>query len=130
MYKFFVSFACFLLKKELPLSEKNRLTRAILQNLDALPLEDVFQTNTEGELVVKGKVISPSEVRILQESAASALRNRAFILIREQVIYEALVHGVHKANGDSGQLFMRAALWWEQKQEEKLRSLAGSSSLS
>lgn len=126
--KLAVSLACYLLKQELSIEQKNRLSISILDSLEALPLATTFSYSEEDELLVNGKVISIEQAIVIRESAKVALDNKALVLIRDQVAYEAIVNGVHKVNGDSGQLFMRAALWWEQECHKLLLSLAGRSS--
>lgn len=123
-----VKLVCFLLKRNLTLENRNKLSASVLDSLGALPLHNMFEINEEGELLVGGKVVSVDKAIQLKEYANSALDNQVLNLIREQVAYEAVVHGVHKANGDIGQLFMRNALWWEQRVLDHLKSLAGRSS--
>jgi hypothetical protein len=127
MFKnFLIKIVCFLLKKSnLSLEQKNILSTSILDVLNALPLKESLALNEQGELELNGKVVDADKAIQLKESANVALGNLANILIAEQVNYEAIVNGVHRFNGDSGQLFMRAALWWEQERKKKLESLAG-----
>ncbi len=124
--KWAVQFSCFLLEKaDLSVVSRNKLSAKIVESLDALPLKEIFKFDEEGNFLVSGKVIGIDEAKILHEHAKLALINKAEILIKDQIAYEAVVNGIHKTNGDLGQLFMRAGLWWEQQREKHLKSLAG-----
>jgi hypothetical protein len=128
--KLAIKLVYFLFKnREFTIEQKNKLSVLILNSLNALPLKESIEQNENGELVIRGDVVDVEKARKLTSSAISALENQSLRIIREQVAYEAIVNGVHKFNGDSGQLFMRAALWWEQESEKKLKFLAGQGSL-
>ncbi len=118
----------FLDKADLSVENRNTLSRKILKNLGALPLEETIGKNEAGELTVAGREVDMDKAKQLNSAANVALDNQAENLIREQVAYEAITNGVYKTTGDMGQLFMRAALWWEQEREKHLKFLAGRSS--
>jgi len=123
--KIAVKFACFLLSKNLSFELKNKLVTAVLDSLDALPLKETITINENGETEIEGKVIDIEKAIQIREYANSALDNPVEKIIKEPVAYEAIVNGVHKTTGDAGQLFMRAALWWEQTRENHLKKLSG-----
>lgn len=105
------------------LEERNLITGALLDTLGAIPLTDILYSD-EG-LVVEGKQVDDMAVaRNLRESAYSALSNRAFTLIREQVKYEAFIAAAKTAKDASELIFYRAALWWGEQVERKLQLLA------
>lgn len=112
------------LSKKLTLQERNLFTGLILDKLDAAPLSAILHIGDNGEILVNGSPIELEMAQILHTAANAALDNRAEKLIKEQVLWVALVNGVH--NGDSPEklYFYRSAIWWEQQRERILHFLA------
>lgn len=113
----------FLRKKELSVEERNLITGVLLDSLGAVPLRDILYA--DDTLVVDGTPIDDLQAaRNLRESADAALTNRALSLIREQVKYESFNAAARTAADAKDLLFYRAALWWGEQVEKKLRFLA------
>lgn len=91
---------------------------------EAVPLRDIITLSEDGELFLQGKAASMGDVLGLREAATTALNNRAFNLIREQVQYESFVGAATKAVTGEDLIFYRAALWWGQQMESHLKLLA------
>lgn len=61
----------------------------------------------------------------LRESARAAKSNFSLAFIHEQVLYAAIVHGVHKLETPEQSYFSRAAIWWGQQEQQFIAELAG-----
>lgn len=114
----------FVLKLNLSVEGRNRITVHLLDTLHALPLGDIIAENEDGFLTINGRTLDMEKARQLQIAADAALRNQSLSLIREQVKYEASIGAAVKATSVIDLLFYRAALWWGQEEEKYLRILA------
>lgn len=106
--------------------DRNLITGVLLDAVGALPLRDILYTDENSmELVVNGKPVDDMQIaRNLRDSAKAALSNRAFNLIKEQVAYEAASQAARQVKTIQDLIFMRAALWWGEQVDQKLRLLA------
>lgn len=124
--KLAVKLTVFLLKRvDLPVEERLILTTLVLKRLAALPIHDIIVINEQGSLLVNGEQIGVDVATALRYSAKVALDNQALKLIRNQVLYTAIVEGVHKHLTPEDSFFSRAAIWWNQKELDFLKALAG-----
>lgn len=113
-----------LLKGNLTLEDRNKIVVHILDLIQAIPLRDTIYLDNDGNLVVNGRSLSMEEMMQLRESAGAALENQALTLIRQQVMYEATGVSVFKGKNDLDLYFSRAAIWWGNQVEAKLKLLA------
>lgn len=113
-----------LLKKKLTPEQHNEIVVHILDSLHAMPLTDIIIASEAG-LFVQGKEVGIEQGSILRNAAMQMTRNKAWSLIREQVVYESFVGSSVKAVKPEDLLFYRAALWWGQQEEKYLRLLIG-----
>lgn len=111
--------------KRLSIEDHGLLTTSILNKLSALPLRDMICTDDNGRLVVNGKVVTMEAAQALRESARSAQTNFALNFVHEQVLYTAVVHGVHKLEKPEQSFFSRAAIWYAEEEKKYLKALAG-----
>ena len=117
---------CFALKNaKLSISNRALLTTCLLDKLTALPLGDMIKTDDQGRLVVNNRVVTLEVAARLRESARAAKVNFALNFIHEQVLYAAIVHGVHKLETPEQSYFSRAAIWWGQQEKGFIARLAG-----
>lgn len=112
------------LSRDLSLAERNLFTELVLDRLDALPLHDIITVGDEGELLINGSVVDLEKARDLHVLANAALDNKAEKLIDEQVMWAAMVNGLHKGDTPEKLYFYRAAIWFGQQRENLLRLLA------
>lgn len=108
----------------LSLDERLVLSQAVLENLGGAPLADIISIDDSGSLVIKGRSLEADVWLKLRDSARGAKASTAFNLVREQVLYEAIKLGVHKADNSNQMFFARAAIWWGQQEEKYLSLLA------
>lgn len=114
----------FLRKTDLSVENRSVLTTCLLDKLAALPLSDMIKTDGQN-LIVNGRIMNAETVRRLRESARAAQANIALRFVHEQVLYAAVVHGVHKLEKTEQSFFSRAAIWWGQQEKQNLAVLAG-----
>lgn len=126
--KFYSKLAQFALKRaDLSIQDSATLSRIVLDKLRGLPLKDMIQADGFGNVLINGKPVDQELLANLRESARGALVNQAFLLIQEQVAFNAIKVGIHTAQDYAQLFFARSAIWWGQQQMELLRILAGQS---
>lgn len=114
-----------LLKSKFSLKNKLILTNIILENLDALPLYDIIKVNEEGTLLINNRPVDFETASKLRDSAKGLMNNYARKVIREQVKFAAITHGIHHAELPEQMLFAKSALWWGDQEEEVIKILSG-----
>lgn len=125
--KIATNLAVFVLKRaSLSVTDRNKLVIHLLDKLGALPFRDIITVDEQGSLLVSGRTVTMEQARVLRDSARGALDSQAFRIIREQVLFQAVTLGTHKAEDEKQMFFARAAIWWGQREDEFLRLLAGS----
>jgi hypothetical protein len=75
-------------------------------------------------MLINGKYVEVDKILQLRDSARVVLENKAFKLIREQVVFTAVALGVHTVETERQMLFARAAIWFGQQEEKFLQALA------
>ena len=112
-------------KSNLSLEDRNNLTTAVLDKLEALPLRAIIENNEEGILLVNGREVDLEKAGMLRTNAKSLLESPLHKLIHQQVAFTAITMGVHKVKTVEEMIFARAALWWGQQEISLLKLLAG-----
>ena len=113
-----------LLNKKLSLEQRNFLTNVILDNLDALPIRGIIDTNDAGEILINGSSLDYEKAMQIRESAKLADDNSVLKLVREQVTYTAIVNGINKATTLENMNFYKAAVWFGQEEDRIIKILA------
>lgn len=111
-------------RSDLTLKQRNEIIIHILDNLQGLPISGIIKVNDEGEVLLNGRSLDLDKVRQLRESAMLALDNQAIKIVNQEVLYAAIVGGLHKATSDNDLYFYRAAIWFGQQVEMQLKILA------
>lgn len=125
-----VTIACYLLKLPLSLKNRTRLVSAILDRLNAVPLQSIINFRDDGALLVDGKSLTYEQAKALQESAKAMQDSYAREIVREQVAYIAGTRGVTEGDTPEKLYFYRAAMWSMLQEDELYRALAGQQELS
>lgn len=115
-------------RADLSIEDRALLTTAVLDKLVALPIRDIITVDEKKSIFVNGKPLDFEQAVQLRESARGALANHAMRLVRQQVLYAAVVAGVHKVESPAQMFFSRAAIWFGKEEEALLRMLAGEDS--
>lgn len=111
-------------RSDLTIQERTLCTGLVLDKLEALPLRDIITSSDEGILINKIPV-SVEKLRLLRESAKSALSNQALDYIGQQVVWLAIQRGIHNADTPEKLYFYRAAIWFSEQLKAHLETLAG-----
>lgn len=119
-----VRLACWLLKLPLNIQERTRLTGAILESNNALPLSDFVSIYDNGSVRIGTQLYSYDEASNIRESARAALESRARRAISTQVESTASQRGIVEGDIPEKLYFYRAAIWWGRQEEEILERLA------
>lgn len=112
-------------RTDLSMSDRMLLTTMLFDKIGALPLRDMIRVNEEGRLLVNGRLVGVEAARKLRESARAELNSYARKFISEQVLYTAVVMGVHKMETPEQSVFSRAAIWYKQQEDIWLNLLGG-----
>lgn len=94
----------------------------LIRSIGGLPIKDIITHDIDGTMVIRGKKITPQQVTALQQSAEALRENPAYLLIKEQVSFEAVKYGVHSSLSFDMLLISKSAIWIQQ-QENRLISL-------
>lgn len=117
-------FAVFLIRsKKLSGEHKMRIMNALLVNVYALPIQDIVKLDQNGTLLVRGRQLTIEQAQSLIQSAAGLKDNFARKLIQEQVKFEAVKIGIHKALDNDALMFSKAALWYIEQEEAILSEI-------
>lgn len=119
-----VHLACWLLKLPLNIQQRTKLIGAVLDRLDAVPLDEVIKVH-DGNLFIQGEQVDYDKASKVRESAHAMLNNQAHQLVREQVAVLAGTRGVVEGDTPEKLYFYRAAIWSMLQQEELYSQLAG-----
>lgn len=101
------------------------LTNAILDKLAVVQSGDILTVESSGRLAINGQQLEYEYARMLSESARAMLTSTARNVVRKQVEYVAVTHGIHKAETPEQMLFAKAAIWYGQEEDKIYRLLAG-----
>lgn len=113
----------YLLKhRTLKLEDKMRVTNALLQNIDSLPITDVI-TYKDGVVTIGGKKLDFEQAQNIIVSARALEDNLFRKIIREQVNYEAIKMGIHNGLSPDTILFAKAALWYNEQEQQVLNNI-------
>lgn len=115
------------LLKSKRLSAKNRvvLINALMDKMNAVPLQSLIAKDNAGNLYVAGRKLSGDEAWKLRENASMLLRSNARKLVQDQVRFTAIDKGFLKNDLDDVTLFYKAAIWFSQEENAVYESIAG-----
>lgn len=117
--------AFFLKSKRLSLKDRAVLLTEVMHSLDTVPLRAIIQVDESLRILVNGRPVDNEQLLVLRESARALLNSPVRRLVREQVRFAAIDTGFLKNPGDlEREIFYKAALWYDQEQEQLFQSLA------
>jgi hypothetical protein len=123
MEKLVLKLICRLLKRDWSLASRNRLVGEVMVSVDALPVKDII-TERDGRLYINNKPIELEQAIRLKEGARAILNNSVYKLVKEQVAFQAVTLGFHKAETERQILFGKAAIWHGQQEKVLLELLS------
>ena len=92
-----------------------------------LPIRNIIEVSENGSLVINGKELDPEEMKLLQDNAKNLRDNRAFGLIQDQVLHNALSFGLNASTTLEMLYTSKAAVWWGMEQNKLIKLIAGES---
>lgn len=104
--------------------ERQMLTAMLLDRLGALPLHAKIIVDGTGKVIVNGRSLEPDFAHQLKQAAVAMERNAARKLVRDTVVYMAILDGVHRNINPEMGLFAKAAIWFHQQEDELYKKLA------
>ena len=121
--RFGIALACRLLRQSLTLQERTKLTGAILEGLDAVPLVEALKIDGT-QVTAQGRMLDYAKTAQLRASARAMLNNDAHALVREQVLVMAGTRAVIEGDTPEKLYFYRAAIWMLLYYEQLYHDLA------
>ena len=109
--------------KQLSKEDRALILNALLESVQALPLNDLITFDVQGTLRVNGKQLEPEQMVQLREGAVSLEKNWAYRLIKDQTLYEAIKMGVHSSLTLDMVLMSKAAIWVIQNENKIINQL-------
>lgn len=117
---------CALLKgAHLSVQDRTLLTAAMLDTLNAFPLSDILSIDEEGKMLLQGKPVEYTQARALREGARAILRMPTEKVIRDAILFKAIVMGIHQGDSPEKVMFSKVAIWFVQERDTFLHMLAG-----
>ena len=113
-------------RARLSIQDRSLLTVVLLDKLGMIPASDIIKIDQVAGLKIGGKPISVEEAATLRASARKVLAEPAWKIVHDQITFEAIKLGIHKASTPEEVYFSKVALWWKQ-QELELFSAFGQS---
>lgn len=123
--KFVKLIAWLLRRSSIKIQDRIVLTNAILDKLAVVQSCDILTVDDSGKLAINGQQLEYEYARALRDSARMMLSSTARSIVRKQVEYIAVTHGIHKAETPEQMLFAKSAIWYGQEEDKIYRLLAG-----
>ena len=127
MQRFVIQIIAWLLSKNLSIQNRTLLINLVLDRLSSLPIKNIIVLNENGSLVINGKELDQEEMHLLQDNAKNLRDNRAFGLIQDQVLHNALSFGLNASTTLEMLYTSKAAVWWGMEQNKLIKLIAGES---
>lgn len=115
--------------KKISLEDRDLILNSLLTSIHALPTDDVITFGTNGTVRVGNKELAADQAIALREGAVNLGKNWTYKVLKEQIAFDAITIGVHKANTPDQAVFCKAALWIQQREKELISKLAADSEL-
>lgn len=110
--------------KRLSGEDKVRVTNALYDNLQAIPLRNIVTFNEEGTVMINGKILDLQQSMLFLDSARAMKESFARKMIHDQVLYEAVKMGIHNGLSPEMIIFAKAAIWFGQEENKLLNKIA------
>ncbi len=88
-----------------------------------MQISEVINFDEQGNIYLDGKQLSAEEHAAFLTSVASLANSFALKYIRNQIARECVKIGVHQAMNEDQIMFAKAALWYQQKENELLATI-------
>ena len=112
----------YLENNELTSKEHLRLLGILNKQFNAFPLGNVVVFTQDGALAANGRKLDLDETVKFRQGIGAIKDNWAFQLLGDQVLYEAIKHGVHLGDTPEKMMFSKTAIYFITKFRELLNS--------
>lgn len=104
--------------------QKSKVTNALLENIDSLPIRDCIKVGLQGDIIIHGRHLVLEQLNGIRSSAQQLRDSQVRKLIKEQLQFEAVKIGVHNGLTPDSILFSKAILWVLQEEDKLIDKLA------
>lgn len=127
--KIITTIALFLIKQsKLSTSDKSKVMAGLIEKIGAIPMSSIISFDTiNGDLLIRGQKADPVILRNIYESALTMRDSYFRKFLNEQLLYEALKIGIHKATDNEMVLFSKVVIWLQQQENEILNRILNKS---
>jgi hypothetical protein len=108
----------YLESNELTQKENLRLLGILNKNLNTFPISSVITITQDGGYVANGQKLTVDEVVKFRQGISALRDNWAFQLLGDQILFEAIKHGVHHGDTTEKLMFSKTAIYFVQKFRE------------
>lgn len=109
--------------KRLSGEQKAEVLSALLENLQALPLQSIITFDEYGTVAIGGRNLEPEQAIAFRDGCRAMKDSFARKMIQEQVAYAAIKMGVHQGLNPDMILFSKAVLWYAQEENKLLSTV-------
>ena len=110
----------YLEENELTQKEHLRLLGILNKNLNMFPLSKVIELRRDGATLANGQELTIDEVVKFRTGISSMKENWAFQLLADQILFEAIQHGIHFGDTTDKLMFSKTATYFITKFRELL----------
>jgi hypothetical protein len=111
-------------RKTLSGEQKASVLSALLNNLGALPIQDIISVDAVGAIKIYGKNLEPEQFISFREGVIALKESPARKLINDQIKFLAINLGIHNGLNTETIVFSKAALWLIQEEEKLLSTFS------
>lgn len=121
-----IRFLLWILKQKKPSQEARLLVmNHLIKGIGGLPIADVFTSDVDGTLMIRGKRVTVEQATLFQQAAEVLDDNVAYRLIKEQIAFEAIKFGIHSSLTFEMLMISKAAIWIQEQERNLIQTLKG-----
>lgn len=110
--------------KRASLSQEEHLELLNITNkqLNSFPIGEVIQVTLDGATLANGQKLTIDEVVKFRQGVSALRDNWAFQLLGDQILFEAIKHGIHYGDNTDKMMFSKTAIYFIQKFREYIKT--------
>ena len=109
-------------KASLSKEEHLELLNVVNKQINSFPISEVIQFTVDGATLANGQKLTIEEVVKFRQGVSSLRDNWAFQLLADQILFEAIKHGVHYGDNPDKIMFSKTAIYFIQKFREFIKT--------
>lgn len=102
--------------------EHLELLNVVNKQINSFPISEVIQFTVDGATLANGQKLTIEEVVKFRQGVSSLRDNWAFQLLADQILFEAIKHGVHYGDNPDKIMFSKTAIYFIQKFREFIKT--------